>query len=120
MGPANAPADPWHGATLEWSIPSPPQEFNFPKLPVVGSSMPQWDARRAAGGHLPEPALVSGADIPMPNPSYWPLVTAIGVNLVLGSLLFVRMWPGWWMATIASALVLFLGAFKWAFEPTGH
>ena len=120
MGPANAPADPWHGATLEWSIPSPPQEFNFPKLPVVGSSMPQWDARRAAGGHLPEPALVSGADIPMPNPSYWPLVTAIGVNLVLGSLLFVRLWPHWWMATIASALLLFIGAFKWAFEPTGH
>ena len=120
MGPANAPADPWHGATLEWSIPSPPQEFNFPKLPVVGSSMPQWDARRAAGGHLPEPALVSGADIPMPNPSYWPLITAIGVNLVLGSLMFVRVWPGWWMAMIASALVLFLGAFKWAFEPTGH
>ncbi len=120
MGPADAPADPWHGATLEWSIPSPPQEFNFPKLPVVGSSMPQWDARRAAGGHLPEPALVSGADIPMPNPSYWPLITAIGVNLVLGSLLFVRLWPHWWMATIASALVLFVGAFKWAFEPTGH
>ncbi len=120
MGPANAPADPWHGATLEWSIPSPPQEFNFPKLPVVGSSMPQWDARRAAGGHLPEPALVSGADIPMPNPSYWPLLAAIGVNLVLGSLLFVRMWPNWWQLTIASTLFLFFSVFKWAFEPTGH
>ena len=120
MGPANAPADPWHGATLEWSIPSPPQEFNFPKLPVVGSSMPQWDARRAAGGHLPEPALVSGADIPMPNPSYWPLMAAIGVNLVLGSLLFVRIWPYWWEFMIASGLFLFFSVYKWAFEPTGH
>jgi cytochrome c oxidase subunit 1 len=27
--PVPAPADPWHGATLEWAIPSPPQEFNF-------------------------------------------------------------------------------------------
>ena len=120
LGPANAPADPWHGATLEWSIPSPPQEFNFPKLPVVGSSMPQWDARRAAGGHLPEPALVSGADIPMPNPSYWPLLAGIGVNLVLGSLLFVRIWPHWWQFMIASTLFLFFSVFKWAFEPTGH
>ena len=120
MGPKNAPADPWHGATLEWSIPSPPQEFNFPKLPVVGSSMPQWDARRAAGGHLPEPALVSGDDIPMPNPSYWPLMAAIGVVLVLGSLLFVRIWPHWWQFMIASTLFLFFSVFKWAFEPTGH
>ena len=120
IGPKNAPADPWHGATLEWSIPSPPQEFNFPKLPVVGSSMPQWDARRAAGGHLPEPALVSGDDIPMPNPSYWPLMAAIGVVLVLGSLLFVRIWPHWWQFMIASTLFLFFSVFKWAFEPTGH
>ncbi len=120
IGPKDAPADPWHGATLEWSIPSPPQEFNFPKLPVVGSSMPQWDARRAAGGHLPEPALVSGDDIPMPNPSYWPLMAAIGVVLVLGSLLFVRIWPHWWQFMIASTLFLFFSVFKWAFEPTGH
>ena len=117
LGPANAPADPWQGATLEWSIPSPPQVFNFPKLPRVGSSVPQWDARRAAGGHLPEPAKVSGDDIPMPNPSYWPLMVAIGVNLTLGSLLFVRVWPHWWQMMIASALFMFASAYKWAFEP---
>ena len=117
FGPANAPADPWHGATLEWSIPSPPQEFNFPKLPLVGSSMPQWDARRAAGGHLPEPVKVSGDDIPMPNPSYWPLLAAVGVNLTLGSLLFVRIWPHWWQMMIASALFMITSVYKWAFEP---
>ncbi len=116
-GPRNAPADPWHGATLEWSIPSPPQEFNFPKLPVVHSSVPQWDARRAAGGELPEPELVSGEDIHMPNPSYWPLVAAIGVFLVFFSLLFIRTWPSWWMFTIFSVLWLFYGVYRWAFEP---
>ncbi len=116
-GPANAPADPWHGATLEWSIPSPPQEFNFPKLPVVHSSVPQWDARRAAGGELPEPQPVSGEDIHMPNPSYWPLVAALGVFLVFFSLLFIRTWSNWWMFTIFSALWLFYGVYRWAFEP---
>ncbi|MEZ4585023.1 MAG: cytochrome c oxidase subunit I [Gemmatimonadales bacterium] len=117
-GKADAPADPWHGATLEWSIPSPPQEFNFPTLPQVGSSVPQWDAWRAAGGKLPEPARINGDHIHMPNPSYWPLMAAIGVFLTLGSLMFVRELPGkWFYITIASALWLFFSVYKWAFEP---
>ena len=116
-GPRNAVADPWHGATLEWSIPSPPQEFNFPKLPVVHSSVPQWDARRAAGGHLPEPQPIDGSHIHMPNPSYWPLMAAIGVNLVMITLMFVRHYPGkWYFGTIAAALFLFFSVYKWAFE----
>jgi cytochrome c oxidase subunit 1 len=116
MGPANAPADPWHGATLEWSIPSPPQEFNFPKLPVVGSSVPQWDARRAAGGTLPEPKPVSGEGIHMPNPSHWPVMAAIGVNLVLGSLLAIRHWPQWYALTLFGVAWLFFSVYRWAFE----
>ena len=114
---APAPADPWHGATLEWSIPSPPQEFNFPKLPQVGSSVPQWDAVRAAGGKLPEPALVSGAGIVMPNPSYWPAMAAIGVFLVLASLMFIRSMPGkWFFITLFGLAWLFVSVYKWAFE----
>ncbi|MFO0752268.1 MAG: cytochrome c oxidase subunit I [Thermodesulfovibrionales bacterium] len=31
----SAPADPWGGGTLEWSIPSPPPEENFGETPVV-------------------------------------------------------------------------------------
>ena len=30
-----APANPWKGETLEWTIPSPPTEHNFTKIPVV-------------------------------------------------------------------------------------
>src|SRR5690606_29171327 len=32
---ADAPADPWDGRTLEWTIPSPPPEYNFKQLPLV-------------------------------------------------------------------------------------
>ena len=76
--PANAPADPWNGATLEWSMPSPPQEFNFAEEPVVHSRDPLWETKREHGGPLPEPRRVSGAGIHLPNPSYWPIVTAAG------------------------------------------
>jgi cytochrome c oxidase subunit I+III len=40
---APAPADPWRGPTLEWSIPSPPPEYNFAVIPRVTSAYPNWD-----------------------------------------------------------------------------
>jgi cytochrome c oxidase subunit 1 len=30
-----APVNPWHGTTLEWTVPSPPPMENFEKIPVV-------------------------------------------------------------------------------------
>jgi cytochrome c oxidase subunit I len=33
--PMDAPANPWGGLTLEWSIPSPPSTHNFEETPVV-------------------------------------------------------------------------------------
>jgi cytochrome c oxidase subunit 1 len=115
--PANAPADPWRGATLEWAIPSPPQEFNFADVPPVNSSTPVWDLRRASGGQLPEPERVSGAGIHMPRPSIWPLVTAFGVLGVLGSILFTHAFQYWFVITLVGVAILFYGAYRWAFEP---
>ena len=113
--PANAPADPWNGATLEWAIPSPPQEFNFAEVPVVHSRDPLWETKRERGGQLPEPARVSGAGIHMPNPSYWPAVAALGVTLVFMSLMLLpKLGP---IGVVVAVAVLFLGVFKWAFEP---
>ncbi len=40
--PADAPADPWDGRTLEWSIPSPPPAHNFDVVPVVRGRDAFW------------------------------------------------------------------------------
>jgi cytochrome c oxidase subunit 1 len=118
-GPRTAPADPWGGATLEWSIPSPPQEFNFAEVPALHSSTPLWDLKRArGGGPLPEPPLASGAGIHLPPPSYWPAVTAIGVTVTIGSILFTEALSWWYAITLTGAAILIYGAFRWAFEPT--
>jgi cytochrome c oxidase subunit 1 len=109
-----APADPWNGATLEWSIPSPPQHFNFAEEPVVHSRDELWYRKKQAGGALPEPARVSGAGIHMPNPSYWPLVTAVGV-LVFFLGFILHGWP----VNVAGLLLTAFGIFRWAFEPAG-
>jgi len=115
--PANAPADPWNGATLEWAIPSPPPEFNFAEIPTVHGRDALWEAKRQRGGMLPEPARVSGAGIHMPNPSYWPLVTAFGI-LAFFTTLMVMGHTGIW-PVVASFAILLLGVYKWAYEPAG-
>jgi cytochrome c oxidase subunit I len=113
-GPRNAPADPWNGATLEWSIPSPPQEWNFNEIPVVNSRDPVWQLKRKQGGRLPEPPRVSGKGIHLPRPSYWPLVTAIGVpGIFVGLMLSPKVGP-WGIA--AGLAILFFGVFNWVFE----
>ncbi|MGQ0643640.1 MAG: cbb3-type cytochrome c oxidase subunit I, partial [Gemmatimonadaceae bacterium] len=40
---AIAPENPWDAPTLEWSIPSPPPEYNFAQIPMVTSRYPLWD-----------------------------------------------------------------------------
>ncbi|HEV7992061.1 MAG TPA: cytochrome c oxidase subunit I [Gemmatimonadaceae bacterium] len=37
--------DPWLAPTLEWSIPSPPPEYNFARIPKVTSRLPLWDLK---------------------------------------------------------------------------
>jgi cytochrome c oxidase subunit I+III len=90
-----APADPWHGGTLEWTVPSPPPEYNFAVIPTVTSAYPNWDDPAASGlvldrGH--EQAVTSAADgrlveiVRMPHESPWPIVLAASLSLVFASL----------------------------------
>jgi cytochrome c oxidase subunit I len=37
--------DPWDAWTLEWSTTSPPPDYNFAAIPVVGSRRPLWDLK---------------------------------------------------------------------------
>jgi cytochrome c oxidase subunit I len=116
-GPRNAPADPWNAATLEWSIPSPPQEWNFAEVPTVHGRDPLWEAKRERGGPLPEPPRVSGQGIHLPNPSYWPLVAAMGLLGVMVGLMAETHLGPW--GIIAGGVILLIGVFNWAFEPAG-
>lgn len=36
--------NPWQAGTLEWATTSPPQPYNFDRIPVVRSRYPLWDA----------------------------------------------------------------------------
>jgi cytochrome c oxidase subunit I len=94
---APAGADPFHGGTLEWTIPSPPPEYNFAVIPTVSSAYPNWDEddRRAdvkrlargemtfdAGHETPTSTVRDGAPdevLDMPSESPWPLTLGVCV-----------------------------------------
>ncbi len=116
---APATADPWNGATLEWSIPSPPQEFNFAEVPQVESRDALWEMKRERGGALPEPQRVSGAGIHMPNPSHWPFVCALGVLVFFVGLMFPLGGTTQLAVSIGGGLLTMFAMYRWAFEPAG-
>jgi cytochrome c oxidase subunit 1 len=105
-------ADPWDGATLEWTIPSPPPAFNFADVPTVSARNELWYRKRKAGGSLPEPGVAGGEGIHLPNPSYWPLVTAIGILVFFTGFIL-----GGVPVNLLGAALLLYAVFRWAFEP---
>jgi cytochrome c oxidase subunit 1 len=108
---AVAGPNPWGGATLEWATSSPPPEFNFAELPEIRSRNPLWDHP----DHYDERVYTEPAGgVHMPNPSFWPLITAAGAA---GSLMLF-MTDIWWMPLIGVAVTA-IAAINWAFEPAG-
>ncbi|MFC3800038.1 cytochrome c oxidase subunit I [Cohnella sp. GCM10012308] len=70
--------DPWEdGRSLEWSIPSPPPEYNFKQLPLVRSYDAWWNEKQKGNNEMP-PAEPVGP-IHMPSPSILPLIMSIGL-----------------------------------------
>lgn len=118
-----APADPWNGATLEWTIPSPPPVWNFTEEPVVAEKDPVWALKRAAGTRtLPEPVAGDGRGIHMPGPSWWPLIVSIGILAFFVGFMFDKPWAfPFGPVTIGGLLLTTFGIFKWAYEaPDAH
>ena len=103
--------NPWGAATLEWATTSPPPEFNFAELPEVRSRNPLWDHPESFDEAVyTEPE----GGVHMPNPSFWPLITAAGA----AGTLMLFMTNIWWMPLIGLAFTA-VATINWAFEPAG-
>ena len=147
---AVAGPNPWGAATLEWSMPSPPPVYNFAVIPRVTSRMPLWETDPAKDAGIPHgrhaedtsevtvlgttvgavesPAAESKMSshdhgIHLPPPSYWPIITAAGVTLTVGSLIFrnvqSEMLHNLWYLSLVGLALTAVSIFMWAFEP-GH
>lgn len=74
---ADAPADPWYGRTLEWTISSPAPEYNFKQTPLVRGLDAFWKEKMAGNKEM-IPAEPVGS-IHMPSASILPLVMSLGL-----------------------------------------
>jgi cytochrome c oxidase subunit I len=146
-------ANPWDAGTLEWATLSPPSVYNFAVVPIVDHRDPLWAEKYGleeeegelevtiAGQEIGEAdiptenpteqkllALADAddgrADVHMPNPSYYPLVAAIGLTLAAVGLLAND--PDIMIGALAMPLISLVGLITllggvvgWALEPPG-
>jgi cytochrome c oxidase subunit 1 len=107
--PADAPDNPWDGATLEWATSSPPPEHDFDVIPEVRDRDPLWYDR---DHKIARPAAPAHLHIHMPPPSYYPMVLALGVVLVgVGVLSSLAV-------TALGAVIGIYATWAWVLEPT--
>ncbi len=123
-----ATGDPWGGASLEWATTSPPENYNFLRIPLItalepvragkvqerGLARPPWLEELTEGhGGRRETTVTTvlaaepqgRADLPMPSP--WPFWTAMALSVAfLGAI-----WTPW---LVPVGLVLtFVGLVGW-------
>lgn len=67
-----------------------------------------------AGGSGEEPSHGGGHGIHLPSPSYYPVVASVGF-LPLG---YGLVFEGAWWLSVAGAVILLVGLFGWALEPS--
>ncbi len=118
--------DPWDARTLEWTTSCPPPVYNFEEIPQVHALDEFWHRKYVqdektgtlvpvqAGSAPPhdEGHEDAGHGIHLPSPSYWPLVSAIGLPTIGYGILY-----SWWLVG-AGALIALIGFFGWAMEPS--
>ncbi|MDD9994864.1 MAG: cytochrome ubiquinol oxidase subunit I, partial [Dehalococcoidia bacterium] len=107
-----APSVPWDARTLEWWISSPPPVYNFEVIPVVQDRDDWWSRKR---GLVPRRAPAGGSGdghgIHLPQPSFWPLVTSLGI--------FIGAWGIIYSIPVLAigGAIMMIGMYAWSFEP---
>ena len=121
--------DPWDARSPEWLTTSPPPPHNFDVVPTITARDDAWHRKYAGGPDQPRrvPAGASADhaegsereqaahDIHMPDPSYWPLVVALGMPIASWGVVFA-LWP----LVGIGLLVTLYAMLSWALEPSSE
>ena len=138
---AKAPNDAWGAATLEWSIPSPPPDYNFAQIPIVTSRSPLWDLKHpemtvGIAHSSPNAMTITNSHgvpmheeteyktakelgIPMPFPTIKPFFAALGIIVMFSGLIFIHLdkFAIAMAITIGGAALLVGSLYAWLTSP---
>ena len=119
--------DPWGASTLEWSIPSPPPNYNFAEIPKVTSRYPLWDLQEgdltrehherheAVDDHVPTDKELG---IPMPSDTAKPALAALGLCVMIGGMLLKQVNMPVFFMVVGTGAVVFVGSlYAWLTSP---
>jgi len=120
--------DPWGASTLEWSIPSPPPDYNFAALPNVTSRYPLWDVtdghnlsrEQHAGPEARDERLPTAKElgIAMPMNTFKPVLTAIGLATMIGGMTLKHVNQYAFLIVVGGgAMMLVGGLYAWLTSP---
>jgi len=116
---SGAPAgdNPWDAGTLEWATTSPPQAYNFARIPFVTHREPLWDNRESlpviTGLAVDSRETVTGTLTEAfpetressPEPSIWPLLAALSVGAAFLASIFTPWAVVWGSIPVAITLI---------------
>jgi cytochrome o ubiquinol oxidase subunit 1 len=91
--------DAWDGRTLEWATSSPPAEYNFAVVPVVGDLDAFWEMKENGTAWKKAPVY---SDIHMPKNQPYGVIIG-GLGLAFG---FAMIWYIWWLAVVSLAGII--------------
>ncbi len=94
--------DPWDARGLEWSIPSPPPEYNFATIPQVGRRDPFYWRKANRGAYKPADHY---RDIEVPKNSMCGIVFGISMAIAF----FGLVWHIWWLVVLFGTVTLTAG-----------
>jgi cytochrome c oxidase subunit 1/cytochrome c oxidase subunit I+III len=109
--------NPWNAGTLEWATESPPEDYNFARMPIVSGRDPLWTNTLSEGPPYDDArltprttALDASLEPPLelPEDNIWTVATSITLLLLFAGLLS----RAYWLAGIALAATL-LGTARW-------
>ncbi len=93
----DATGDPWNGRTLEWSIASPPPEYNFAELTPVHSRDAFWEIKQSKKHVTPKYQAIE-----------MPKSTPLGMYIAAGAFMFGFgvIWHIWWLVAVGLLTVI--------------
>ncbi len=109
---AIAGPNPWGAASLEWLTTSPPEHFNFARIPLVSGRSPLWEETFELGPALDAARLTpvtspiaarAEEPVELPNENVWAVIIAVGMLVAVVALLT----GAYWVSAAGGVLTLF-------------